>query len=113
MLVDLKIHFILNKNKSEMLKAKYFSLKSKMPRKISFFSEVFNKNVIFNVLLMIILVLLPFLLSKSSGFQRSTPLPPPAPPQRALQGVGEKWIFSSSSRSFVHGYEAVRIRVKY
>jgi hypothetical protein len=28
-----------------------------------------------------------------------------------VQGV-EKWIFSSSSRSFVFNYEAVRIRVK-
>jgi hypothetical protein len=27
--------------------------------------------------------------------------------------VGEKWIFSSSSRSFGYGYEAVRIRIKY
>jgi hypothetical protein len=30
----------------------------------------------------------------------------------SVQGVGEKWIFSSSSRSFGSGYEAVRIRVK-
>jgi hypothetical protein len=29
-----------------------------------------------------------------------------------VQGVGEKWIFLSSSRSFGYGYEAVRIRVK-
>jgi hypothetical protein len=28
-------------------------------------------------------------------------------------GVGEKWIFSYTSRSFGYGYEAVRIRVKY
>jgi hypothetical protein len=29
-----------------------------------------------------------------------------------VQGVGDKWIFSSASRSFGYGYEAVRIRVK-
>jgi hypothetical protein len=29
-----------------------------------------------------------------------------------VQRVGEKWIFSSSSRSFGYGYGAVRIRVK-
>jgi hypothetical protein len=29
-----------------------------------------------------------------------------------MQGVGEKWIFSSSSCSFDYGFEAVRIRVK-
>jgi hypothetical protein len=40
---------------------------------------------------------------------------PSAPPSTGLccAGVGEKWIFSSSSCSFVYGYEAVRIRVKY
>jgi hypothetical protein len=27
-----------------------------------------------------------------------------------VQGVGEKWIFSSSSRSFGYDYESVRIR---
>jgi hypothetical protein len=37
--------------------------------------------------------------------------PPPAPPHRAVQAVGKKWIFSSSSRSFGYGFEAVRIRV--
>jgi hypothetical protein len=46
-------------------------------------SEVFNKNV--------------------------TSLPPST--RRAEKGVGEKWIFSSSSRSFCYGYEAARIRV--
>jgi hypothetical protein len=51
-----------------------------------------------------------FLLSKSSGLPRKHPLPPP--PYRAVQGVGEKLIFSSSIRSFGYGYEAVRIRVK-
>jgi hypothetical protein len=37
-----------------------------------------------------------------------------APPHGAVhvQGVGKKVIFSSSSRSFGYGYEAVRIRVK-
>jgi hypothetical protein len=29
-----------------------------------------------------------------------------------VQGVGEKWLFSSTSRSFGYGYEVVRIRVK-
>jgi hypothetical protein len=27
------------------------------------------------------------------------------PPHRAVQGVGEKWLFSSTSRSFGYGYE--------
>jgi hypothetical protein len=40
--------------------------------------------------------------------------PPPLLPtlHSAVQEVGEKWIFSSSSRSFGYGFEAVRIRVK-
>jgi hypothetical protein len=29
-----------------------------------------------------------------------------------VQGVGEKWLFSATSRGFGYGYEAVRIRVK-
>jgi hypothetical protein len=29
-----------------------------------------------------------------------------------VQGVGEKWHFSATSRGFGYGYEAVRIRVK-
>jgi hypothetical protein len=28
-----------------------------------------------------------------------------------VQGVGEKWLFSATSRGFGYGYEAVRIRV--
>jgi hypothetical protein len=39
----------------------------------------------------------------------SCPLPPP---HRVVQGVGEKWIFSSSRRSCGYGYGAVRSRVK-
>jgi hypothetical protein len=30
----------------------------------------------------------------------------------AVLGVGEKWLFSATSRGFGNGYEAVRIRVK-
>jgi hypothetical protein len=30
-----------------------------------------------------------------------------------VKGVGEKWLFSATSRSFGYGYEAVRIRVKF
>jgi hypothetical protein len=55
-----------------------------------------------------------FLLSKSSGLQKSTP--PPAHSLHtelcSVQGVGERWIFSSTNRSFGYGYEAVWIRVK-
>jgi hypothetical protein len=29
-----------------------------------------------------------------------------------VQGVGEQWIFSSTSRSFGYGYKVVMIRVK-
>jgi hypothetical protein len=29
-----------------------------------------------------------------------------------VQGVGEKWLFSATSRGFGYGYEAVRIMVK-
>jgi hypothetical protein len=36
---------------------------------------------------------------------------PPYNLERAVQGVGEKWIFSSSISSFGYGHEAVRIRV--
>jgi hypothetical protein len=73
-----------------------------------FVSEVFNKNAIFIVLL-IILVQLTFLLSISSVLQRQNPLPPPP---GMCRGWGNNWIFSSSSRSFGYGYEAARIRVK-
>jgi hypothetical protein len=37
--------------------------------------------------------------------------PCPLPPTRLFREVGEKWIFSSSNRSYGYGYEAVRIRV--
>jgi hypothetical protein len=30
-----------------------------------------------------------------------------------VQGVGEKWLFSATSRGFGYGFEAVRIRVNY
>jgi hypothetical protein len=62
---------------------------------------------------MIIEVELTVLLSKSSGLQRKHHLPaPPTPHQQGcVQGVGEKWIFSSFSRSFGYGYKAVRIMV--
>jgi hypothetical protein len=58
---------------------------------------------------MIIEVYLTFLLRKSSGLQSKHPNVPssPPPPQGCVQGVGEKWIFSSSSHSFSYGYEAV------
>jgi hypothetical protein len=59
---------------------------------------------------MIISLKLTFLLSKFSGLQRKTPSAPS--PHRAVQGVGEKWIFSSTCRNFGYGYEAVRVRVK-
>jgi hypothetical protein len=52
-------------------------------------------------------------LSKSSGFQRKHPplTPPPLTHGCAVcRGVGEKWIFFSSSRSFSYGFEVVRIR---
>jgi hypothetical protein len=55
-----------------------------------FVSEVFNKNVIFSVLL-IIEVELTNLLSKSSGLQRKHPLPPP-PQGCAVGGVVDLFI---------------------
>jgi hypothetical protein len=50
-----------------------------------------------------------FYLANLQGSRGSTPCP--LPPHRVVQGVGEKWIFSSSSRSFGYGLEEVRIRV--
>jgi hypothetical protein len=54
--MDEKIHFILNEKKSRMLGEKkyFFKNASQNILTIFFVSEVFNKNVIFNVLLMII-----------------------------------------------------------
>jgi hypothetical protein len=54
--MDLKTHFTLNANKSGMPKAKYFlKIKNASQNILTnfFVSEVLNKNVIFNVLLMI------------------------------------------------------------
>jgi hypothetical protein len=61
---------------------------------------------------MIFEVQLTFLSIKSSGLQSRGSIPLPHPTHWAVHGVGEKWIFSSSSRSFGYGYEAVRIRFK-
>jgi hypothetical protein len=72
-----------------------------------FVLKIFNKNVICNVLLMMIEVQLVFLLSKSSGLHRSHPLPPP--PHRVW---GRSGSFPSSSHSYSYGSEAVSLRVK-
>jgi hypothetical protein len=63
-----------------------------------FVSEVINKNfqcAFFDN----ISVTHVFILSKSSGLQRKHP--PPPPPNRAVQGVGEKWIFFPISAALV------------
>jgi hypothetical protein len=39
--------------------------------------------------------------------------PSPLPTTGLSRGVGKKWIFSFTSRSFGYGYEAVRIRVNF
>jgi hypothetical protein len=56
-------NFLKIKNASQNISAKFFV------------SEVFHKNVFFNVLLMIMSVQFMLLLSKSSGLQRKHPLP--------------------------------------
>jgi hypothetical protein len=56
-----------------------------------FVTDVFNKNAIFNVLLMIKFT---FLLHKSSGFQRHPIAPtPPPPPPGVVAGGGGKRVF--------------------
>jgi hypothetical protein len=90
--VDLKIHLIVNENKPGMPKSKIKNASQNIFLKYFLVTEVFDKKVIFNVLLMIITSVASVFIEQFFRVPEEAP-PMPPPPNCCAGGGGEVDLF--------------------